>query len=68
VFDGPDGKQSLADLFAGRSQLIVYHFMFAPEWDAGCPHCFALGRQFQCDHRASQSPRRQHGRGLARAV
>jgi predicted dithiol-disulfide oxidoreductase (DUF899 family) len=39
VFDGPDGNQSLADLFAGRSQLIVYHFMFAPDWDAGCLHC-----------------------------
>src|SRR5689334_1288742 len=39
VFDGPDGKQTLADLFAGRSQLVVYHFMFHPAWDAGCPHC-----------------------------
>ena len=39
VFDGADGKQLLADLFDGRSQLIVYHFMFAPKWDAGCPHC-----------------------------
>jgi len=39
VFDGSDGKQSLADLFAGRSQLIVYHFMFLPDWNAGCPHC-----------------------------
>src|SRR6266536_302743 len=39
VFDGPDGKESLADLFEGRSQLIVYHFMFSPDWDAGCPHC-----------------------------
>ncbi len=39
VFDGPDGKQPLAGLFDGRSQLIVYHFMFMPEWDAGCPHC-----------------------------
>jgi predicted dithiol-disulfide oxidoreductase (DUF899 family) len=38
-FEGPDGTESLADLFAGRSQLIVYHFMFAPEWDAGCKHC-----------------------------
>jgi predicted dithiol-disulfide oxidoreductase (DUF899 family) len=37
VFDGPDGKQTLAELFDGRSQLIVYHFMFAPDWDAGCP-------------------------------
>jgi predicted dithiol-disulfide oxidoreductase (DUF899 family) len=39
VFDGPAGKESLADLFAGRSQLVVYHFMFAPEWPAGCGHC-----------------------------
>ena len=35
VFDGPSGKQSLPELFDGRSQLIVYHFMFAPDWDAG---------------------------------
>ncbi len=39
VFDGPEGGETLADLFDGRSQLIVYHFMFAPEDDAGCPHC-----------------------------
>jgi len=39
AFDGPDGKETLADLFEGRSQLVVYHFMFAPDWDAGCPHC-----------------------------
>jgi len=39
VFDGPAGEETLADLFAGRSQLIVYHFMFAPEWDAGCRGC-----------------------------
>jgi len=39
VFDGPAGKQTLPDLFEGRSQLIVYHFMFDPSWDAGCPHC-----------------------------
>jgi predicted dithiol-disulfide oxidoreductase (DUF899 family) len=39
VFDGPRGKQSLADLFDGRNQLVVYHFMFAPEAKAGCPHC-----------------------------
>jgi predicted dithiol-disulfide oxidoreductase (DUF899 family) len=32
VFDGPNGKQTLADLFAGRSQLMVQHFMFAPDW------------------------------------
>jgi predicted dithiol-disulfide oxidoreductase (DUF899 family) len=39
VFDGPDGKETLAELFDGRRQLIVYHFMFPPEWDAGCPSC-----------------------------
>jgi predicted dithiol-disulfide oxidoreductase (DUF899 family) len=39
VFEGPDGKETLAQLFDGRHQLVVYHFMFAPEWDAGCPHC-----------------------------
>jgi predicted dithiol-disulfide oxidoreductase (DUF899 family) len=39
VFDGPNGRESLSDLFAGRSQLIVYHFMFGPEWSAGCSHC-----------------------------
>jgi predicted dithiol-disulfide oxidoreductase (DUF899 family) len=39
VFDGPRGKETLADLFDGRSQLVVYHFMFSPEWDAGCKHC-----------------------------
>jgi predicted dithiol-disulfide oxidoreductase (DUF899 family) len=39
VFEGPQGRQRLPELFDGRSQLIVYHFMFAPEWEAGCPHC-----------------------------
>jgi predicted dithiol-disulfide oxidoreductase (DUF899 family) len=39
VFEGPDGEHALADLFEGRSQLIVYHFMFSPDWEAGCPHC-----------------------------
>ena len=39
VFEGPDGTVSLSDLFGGRNQLIVYHFMFPPEWDEGCPHC-----------------------------
>jgi len=38
-FDGPRGKEGLYDLFQGRSQLVVYHFMFAPEWEAGCKHC-----------------------------
>src|SRR6478609_9954692 len=39
VFDGPQGKETLSELFDGRSQLIVYHFMFGPDWDAGCKHC-----------------------------
>jgi predicted dithiol-disulfide oxidoreductase (DUF899 family) len=39
VFEGPDGRQTLPELFDGRSQLIVYHFMFGPGWEAGCPHC-----------------------------
>ena len=39
IFDGPSGRHSLSDLFDGRSQLIVYHFMFGLDWSAGCPHC-----------------------------
>jgi predicted dithiol-disulfide oxidoreductase (DUF899 family) len=39
VFDGPQGRRTLAELFDGRSQLIVYHFMFGPEWAEGCPSC-----------------------------
>jgi len=39
VFDGSDGKQTLSELFDGRSQLIIYHVMFGPSWDAGCPSC-----------------------------
>jgi len=38
-FDGPNGLETLSDLFEGRSQLIVYHFMFHPDDKAGCPHC-----------------------------
>jgi predicted dithiol-disulfide oxidoreductase (DUF899 family) len=39
VFEGPKGKETLGDLFDGRSQLVVYHFMFGPEWEQGCPSC-----------------------------
>jgi len=45
VFDTPSGKEMLAGLFAGRSQLIVYHFMFGPGWEQGCPSC-----SFLADH------------------
>ena len=39
VFTGPDGPHTLAELFENRSQLVVYHFMFHPDWDEGCLHC-----------------------------
>jgi predicted dithiol-disulfide oxidoreductase (DUF899 family) len=39
VFDGPQGQETLADLFANKSQLIIYHFMFGPGWEQGCPSC-----------------------------
>jgi predicted dithiol-disulfide oxidoreductase (DUF899 family) len=39
AFDGPEGRRTLAQLFDGRGQLVVYHFMFAPEWEAGCKSC-----------------------------
>jgi predicted dithiol-disulfide oxidoreductase (DUF899 family) len=45
VFDAPDGQETLADLFDGRSQLIVVHFMFAPGWEEGCKSC-----SFRADH------------------
>src|SRR3954454_21458496 len=40
-FEGPDGEVGLADLFEGRRQLVVQHFMFDPSWDDGCPSCTA---------------------------
>ncbi|MFZ0734980.1 MAG: DUF899 domain-containing protein [Candidatus Sulfotelmatobacter sp.] len=46
VFQGAKGKESLADLFGGRSQLIVYHFMFGPGWKEGCPSCSYIADQF----------------------
>jgi len=39
VFDGPEGPVPLSELFAGRTQLMIYHFMFGPEWAEGCPSC-----------------------------
>jgi predicted dithiol-disulfide oxidoreductase (DUF899 family) len=46
VFDGPNGKETLADLFGGKSQLIVYHFMLGPDWEQGCPSCSFLADHF----------------------
>src|SRR5690606_5766322 len=45
VFHAPDGEKRLADLFDGRSQLLVYHFMLGPDWQAGCTGC-----SFHSDH------------------
>lgn len=45
VFDGPNGKETLAELFDDKSQLLIYHFMFGPDWKEGCPHC-----SFWADH------------------
>ena len=38
-FDGPNGKETLLELFEGRSQLLIYHFMYGPDWEEGCPSC-----------------------------
>jgi predicted dithiol-disulfide oxidoreductase (DUF899 family)/predicted enzyme related to lactoylglutathione lyase len=46
VFEGPEGKETVADLFGGRSQLIVYHFMLGPGWAQGCPSCSYLADHF----------------------
>jgi predicted dithiol-disulfide oxidoreductase (DUF899 family) len=46
VFDGPKGRETLAELFDGRSQLIVYHFMFGPDWEEGCKSCSYLADHF----------------------
>ena len=45
-FETDDGSASLADLFQGRSQLLVYHFMFGPDYTAGCPSCSAIADGF----------------------
>ncbi len=50
VFDTEDGEATLADLFHGRSQLIMYHFMYAPDWDEGCPSCSGVADGFDETH------------------
>jgi len=55
TFEGRNGPASLADLFASRSQLVVYHFMFKPEASAGCAHC-----SFWADHYSAAIPHLQH--------
>jgi predicted dithiol-disulfide oxidoreductase (DUF899 family) len=46
VFEGPKGKETLADLFGGRSQLMVYHFMLGPGWNEGCQSCSFIADHF----------------------
>jgi len=46
IFEGPHGKETLGELFAGKSQLIVYHFMLGPGWEAGCPSCSLIADHF----------------------
>jgi predicted dithiol-disulfide oxidoreductase (DUF899 family) len=55
VFDTPQGKKNLSELFDGRSQLIVYHFMLGPGWGAGCPGC-----SFLSDHIDGALPHLEH--------
>lgn len=43
VFDSPNGGKTLAELFDDRSQLMIYHFMFGADWEAGCPSCSIVG-------------------------
>src|ERR1700761_3100311 len=46
VFEGANGTEKLTDLFDGRSQLLIYHFMFGPGWNEGCPSCSFLADAF----------------------
>jgi len=50
AFDTSEGEATLVDLFHGRSQLIVYHFMYGPDWDEGCPSCSAVADGFDETH------------------
>ncbi len=69
VFDGPDGRETLAGLFAGRKrQLIVYHFMFDPDETEGCAHCSCLGRPFRQRRPSFAATGHVAGRGLPRPV
>jgi predicted dithiol-disulfide oxidoreductase (DUF899 family) len=64
-FDTDEGPASLADLFRGRSQLVVYHFMFGPNYEAGCPTCSSTADSFNGDASAvAEGPK---GPDLARA-
>ena len=67
-FDTEGGEASLADLFRGRSQLLVYHFMFDPDWDEGCPSCSGLADGFDETHLHLQNHDVAFSRGFPRAA
>lgn len=54
-FDTPEGEKTLSELFDGRSQLVIYHFMLGPDWEAGCPGC-----SFLADHLDGTLPHLNH--------
>jgi len=68
VFEGPNGKQTLPALFDGRSQLIVYHFMFHPSAEVGMSALLVAGRRFQWHRCALKAPRCDHDRYPSGAV
>src|SRR3979411_2928909 len=63
IFEGEKGKMRLVDLFEGRQQLIIYHFMFGPTWDKACPSCTALW-----DESSEGGLRHLHGRDTTMAM
>src|SRR6516164_2066169 len=68
VFNAPGGRVSLKELFAGRSQLVVYHFMFGQDWKEGCPSCSFVSRSYRRRAPAPGGARRHDGDGLAGAT
>ena len=65
VFEGPDGRETLGDLFAGRSQLVIKHFMLGPGWKEPCVGCSFESRPYRWRGGASRAPRRLLRRGVA---
>jgi predicted dithiol-disulfide oxidoreductase (DUF899 family) len=68
VFDGPNGKETLAQLFADRNQLVIYHLMFHPAWDEACKSCSFWADNFNGIDVHPQAPRHQLPRDLAGAA
>ena len=68
AFDTPMGRQTLSELFAGRSQLIVYHFMFAPDWGRRLQELFVLDRPLRGNHPTPGGSGRNADHGFPRAA